>query len=68
MNRALLVPPPLPAGKQHHFFICHHQGSGGDQAKILHLLLEKIGCSVWHDNSEQTEDRCLAGMKAGVSN
>lgn len=27
--------PPLAEGKRYHFFICHHQGSGGDQSHLL---------------------------------
>ena len=30
-----LQPFGLAPGKKWHFFICHHQGSGGDQARIL---------------------------------
>ena len=35
--------PSLPPGKRYHFFICHHQGSGGDQAHLLCMLLENKG-------------------------
>ena len=59
--------PPLPPGKRFHFFICHHQGSGGDQAHLLTMLLENKGYRVWHDNSQQLSHRNLQGMKQGVN-
>ena len=52
--------------KEFHFFICHHQGSGGDQA---HLLCEKLryrGYKVWYDNGVQSDARNLQGMQRGV--
>ena len=57
---------PLPRGKRFHFFICHHQGSGGDQANNLCLQLKERGYIVWYDNKMPTEKRNLEGMKAGV--
>jgi hypothetical protein len=56
----------LPPGKRWHFFICHHQGSGGDQANNLSILLERVGFRVWYDNSQNALHRNLKGMKAGV--
>jgi hypothetical protein len=44
--------PPLRDGSSFHFFICHHQGSGGDQAHLVCMLLENLGYRVWHDNSQ----------------
>ena len=58
--------PVLPAGKKYHFFICHHQGSGGDQANNLHLLLTKRGYNVWYDNGQAANHRNLQGMRKGV--
>ena len=58
--------PALPPGKRFHFFICHHQGSGGDQAHLLCKLLEDKGYRVWHDNSQRADQRNLQGMKKGV--
>ena len=56
----------LPPGKDYHFFICHHQGSGGNQAKILSQQLTEIGCKVWYDNAMRGSDRNLEGMRRGV--
>jgi hypothetical protein len=56
----------LPPGKDYHFFICHHQGSGGNQAKILSQQLTEIGCKVWYDNAMRSSDRNLEGMRRGV--
>ena len=39
----------LPPGKEFHLFLCHHQGSGGNQARILYDLLTAHGCKVWYD-------------------
>ncbi len=56
----------LPDGKQYHYFICHHQGSGGNQAKILYDQLTGLGCSVWYDNEMPATERNLDGMQRGV--
>ena len=56
----------LPQGKKWHFFICHHQGSGGDQARIMCTELEKRGFRVWYDNRRSADHRNLEGMKRGV--
>jgi hypothetical protein len=56
----------LAPGKKWHFFICHHQGSGGDQARILCYELEKRGFRVWYDNRRAADHRNLEGMKRGV--
>jgi hypothetical protein len=56
----------LPAGKKKHFFICHHQSSGGDQAHILSELLTQMGYSVWYDNSVEPDERNIRGMRKGV--
>lgn len=56
----------LPDGKQYHFFICHHQGSGGNQARNLYDQLTARGCSVWYDNAVQATERNLDGMQRGV--
>jgi hypothetical protein len=57
----------LSAGKQYHFFICHHQGSGGDQSNLLCLELRALGYSVWYDNGVMATQRNLPGMKDGVT-
>lgn len=57
---------PLPKGKKYHFFVCHHQGSGGDQANILFNGLERMGFKVWWDNGQAANERTLQGMKRGV--
>jgi hypothetical protein len=59
---------PLANGKSYHFFICHHQGSGGKQACILDLRLRSLGYKVWYDNAQPSEERVLKGMQEGVSN
>jgi hypothetical protein len=59
-------PWPLLAGKKYHFFICHHQGSGGDQSHILKEGLEGRGCKIWYDNGQHAAERNLAGMDEGV--
>jgi hypothetical protein len=56
----------LPPGKKYHFFICHHQASGGNQARILHDQLTQLGCKVWLDNDQDIEERTTEGMKLGV--
>ena len=56
----------LSLGKRQHFFICHHQASGGDQAMSLCLRLENEGYKVWYDNAVQGTERNLRGMKRGV--
>eukprot|EP01044_Picomonas_judraskeda_P022053 COSAG03_NODE_5373_length_1266_cov_1.118252_1_plen_301_part_10 len=60
------APFRLPAGKQYHFFICHHQGSGGDQAMTLCERLTNRGCRVWYDNNQLADHRNVAGMRRGV--
>lgn len=57
----------LPAGKSYHFFICHHQASGGNQARILCDQLTDLGCSVWYDNAVSARERNVDGMRRGVS-
>ena len=59
----LLEPPP---DKNFHFFICHHQSSGGNQARILFDQLTGLGCSVWYDNAVAPGERNLDGMRRGV--
>eukprot|EP01047_Picozoa_sp_COSAG01_P009926 COSAG01_NODE_415_length_17322_cov_14.785926_3_plen_857_part_00 len=56
----------LPKGKKYHFFICHHQSSGGNQARILYDQLTSLGCKVWYDNEQQATERNLDGMRRGV--
>eukprot|EP01043_Picozoa_sp_COSAG02_P037604 COSAG02_NODE_2835_length_7924_cov_8.681534_4_plen_1683_part_00 len=63
----LLEVAALSAGKQYHFFICHHQGSGGDQSNLLCLELQELGYKVWYDNGVAATKRNLAGMKDGVT-
>ena len=53
-------------GDQYHFFICHHQRSGGDQVATLCRDLEKRGYSCWVDNTQHAEERNLDGMRRGV--
>jgi len=55
----------LPQNKRYHFFICHHQASGGNQAKILFDQLTELGCEVWLDN-DQGANCTLDGMKQGI--
>jgi hypothetical protein len=59
--------PALPASKRYHFFLCHHQGSGGDQAYSLFLLLTARGYKVWYDNGQAASSRNLQGMRKGVT-
>ena len=61
-NRLLELPPD----KNFHFFICHHQSSGGNQARILFDQLAGLGCSVWYDNAVAPGQRNLDGMRRGV--
>lgn len=56
----------LPNGKKYHFFICHHQSSGGNQARILFDQLTALGCTVWYDMDQPLHERTLDGMKRGV--
>ena len=58
--------PPLTPPKEYHFFICHHQGSGGDQAHLLCDALRSRGYKVWYDNVVQSDARNLGGMQRGV--
>ena len=58
--------PPLPQGKRYHFFLCHHQNSGGDQAHLLCESLTARGFVVWYDNSQQGAHRNIDGMRKGV--
>jgi hypothetical protein len=58
--------PPLTPPKEFHFFICHHQGSGGDQAHLLFDALRSRGYKVWYDNGVQSDARNLHGMQRGV--
>ena len=59
-------PVPLRRGKKYHFFICHHQGSGGDQANMLCQDLKSWGFKVWYDNDQPADQRNLKGMRKGV--
>ena len=43
-----------------------HQGSGGNQARILYDQLTDLGCSVWYDNAVASSERNLDGMRRGV--
>eukprot|EP01046_Picozoa_sp_COSAG06_P044449 COSAG06_NODE_5992_length_3164_cov_0.971289_2_plen_394_part_00 len=68
-NTIVTTKPPvlaLPSGKKHHFFICHHQGSGSDQCRTLELQLKSRGYKVWFDNGVSGEERTLDGMREGV--
>jgi hypothetical protein len=56
----------LSAGKRFHFFICHHQGSGGDQSNLLCVRLQAMGFRVWYDNDQLATERNLQGMRQGV--
>jgi len=56
----------LSAGKEFHFFICHHQGSGGDQSNYLCIRLKQLGYSVWYDNGQNALHRNLEGMRKGI--
>ncbi len=58
-------PWPL-SSKKYHFFICHHQSSGGDQSHILKEGLENRGYKIWYDNGQHAAERNLAGMEEGV--
>jgi GTPase SAR1 family protein len=58
--------PPLTPPKEYHFFICHHQGSGSDQAHLLCEKLKSLGYKVWYDNGVQADARNLQGMQRGV--
>ena len=52
--------------RKYDFFICHHQGSGGLQARSLSDDLEKRGHTVWLDNKVDRSERTLDGMRRGV--
>eukprot|EP01051_Picozoa_sp_SAG22_P013302 SAG22_NODE_1472_length_4342_cov_3.211171_4_plen_455_part_00 len=58
--------PQLPPGKRYHFFLCHHQSSGGDQCSMLCHGLKQLGFQVWYDNDQQAIHRNLQGMQDGV--
>ncbi len=58
--------PWLTPPKEYHFFICHHQGSGGDQAHLLCDALRSRGYKVWYDNGVKSDARNLGGMQRGV--
>jgi GTPase SAR1 family protein len=69
LEPAVQAPRPLfelPDGKMFHFFICHHQGSGGDQANLLCKNLEALGYRVWYDNGQNALHRNIEGMREGV--
>jgi hypothetical protein len=66
VERCRWTVPPLPHGKRYHFFLCHHQNSGGDQSHLLCESLTARGFSVWYDNSQQGVHRNIDGMKTGV--
>jgi hypothetical protein len=55
---------PLPTNLLKHVFISHSQGTGGDQAAMLHLELEKLGLKTWYDQSD--EDVTKEGMREGL--
>eukprot|EP01046_Picozoa_sp_COSAG06_P052164 COSAG06_NODE_8697_length_2094_cov_3.330827_1_plen_313_part_01 len=57
---------PLPRGKKYHFFICHHQASGGPQCGNLCKLLQKLGYSVWYDKDRSSDEVNVHGMQDGV--
>ena len=59
-------PWDLPPGKEFHFFMCHHQTSGGDAVATLALELENRGYKCWRDNDQHMEERDTAGMQEGV--
>ena len=62
------TPPPwdLQPGKKFHFFMCHHQTSGGDAVHALSTELESRGYKIWRDNDQHMEQRDTAGMRRGV--
>eukprot|EP01043_Picozoa_sp_COSAG02_P010925 COSAG02_NODE_395_length_23127_cov_130.205663_9_plen_1340_part_00 len=69
LDSAAKFPEPefsLSEGKEYHFFICHHQGSGGDQSNLLSDKLTQLGYSVWYDNNQNAIHRNLLGMQEGV--
>jgi hypothetical protein len=55
-----------PAQRKYDFFINHCQQSGGDQCRILALLLRAAGASVWYDMD--AHDLTATGMEEGVAN
>ena len=65
-QRDAVLAVPLPPGKRHHFFICHHQGSGGDQCSVLCRDLKARGFKVWYNNDQTADQRNLQGMRCGV--
>jgi hypothetical protein len=50
----------------YHFFMCHHQTSGGDAVHALSKELESRGYKIWRDNDQHMEQRDTAGMRKGV--
>ena len=68
LTRSTSTPNPwdLPEGKKYHFFLCHHQGSGGDIVGLLHAWLEKWGYKCWRDQDRDMADRNVDGMIEGV--
>ena len=66
IRRGLLTPWILPPGKEYHFFLCHHQGSGGDAVTNLQGWLEGYGFRCWRDNDQNMEERDVAGMRDGI--
>ena len=52
--------------RKYDFFICHHQGSGGLQARSLSDDLTRRGYTVWLDNKVDRSERTLDGMCRGV--
>ena len=49
-----------------HFFISHYQATGGNQANVMCLELQKRGFKVWYDN--KMKNLTADGMKEGVRN
>jgi hypothetical protein len=57
----------LPPNKRYHFFLSHHQNSGGDQCHIIYKELTRRGYLVWYDNGQKATARNLNGMRQGVA-
>jgi hypothetical protein len=47
-----------------HFFISHYQATGGNQANVMCLELQKRGYKVWYDN--KMKNLTSEGMREGV--
>lgn len=57
---------PLQPGKAYHFYVCNHDGYGGDQTTLLCDGLKLIGFKVWHDGDQTADQRNFERARRGV--